>query len=612
VPMRLSGLGSGMDIDKMVSDIMRAERIPLDKMKQKKQSLSWKTELYREVNTKLTSFRTFLNGMRFSSNFVQFKASSSDETKVSVKANDGANAVAHKIEVERLATGAKVGSSNGISSIVGVDIPGNNSTQITAGVNDKINITVDGVTKTLVLGTGTYTNDQLKTALQAQIDSQLGGGKVNVSLDGSRVKLTPVGTAQLSISKVAGNAGIDALGLKDKQNGLDLKAELWTIADQFKIPLDQSDGDFKINGVTISYKHDDTLASIITKVNTSAAGVMMSYDSATDKITFTSKGVGSGAQINLENGSLGNFLDAIGVGGEVGKVVSGTDAKVKIDGEVTYRNSNSFTLDGATYTLRDVTTAPVNVTVSQDNDQLFNKIKEFVTQYNDVIDLVAKRSNEARFRSFDPLTDEQKSEMKDADIKLWEEKAKSGLLRNDDILESVSGALRGMLSSTVESIPTEFNALFKVGITTMPYNRNSPNDAGKLIIDETKLKKAIAEDPSGVASLFTNQPIEDTSISDEAERKADLLKRTGVAQAMYDKINSTISRIISKAGGASTSLENPSTDLGFQLNKLNRNIEDFNRKLDKKMDNYYRQFTAMDQAIAKGNAQMSWLSQQFR
>lgn len=612
MPMRISGLGSGMDIDKMVSDIMRAERVPLDKMKQKKQSLSWKTELYREVNTKLTSFRTFLNSMRFSSSFVQYKANSSDETKVSVKANDGANAVAHKIEVERLAAGAKVSSSNAISSIVGVDIPGNDNTQITSGVNDKINVTIDGVTKAVVLDAGTFTNSELKDELQTQIDNAFGAGKINVSLDGSRMKLTPVGTAQISVGKVAGNTGFDALGLTDKVTGLDLNAELWTIADQFKIPLDQSDGDFKINGVTISYMHNDTLASIINKVNASAAGVTMSYDSAADKITFTSKGVGSGAQINLENGSLGNFLDAIGVGGEAGKVISGSDAKVIVDGQVTYRNSNSFTLDGATYTLRDVTTSPVNVTVSQDNDQLFNKIKEFVTQYNDMIDLIAKRSNEARFRSFDPLTDEQKSEMKDADIKLWEEKAKSGLLRNDDILDSISSDLRGLLSSTVQSIPTAYNALFKVGITTMPYNRNSPNDAGKLMIDETKLKKAIAEDPAGVASLFTNQPVEDPSIPDEADRKADLLRRTGVAQAMYEKINSTISRIITKAGGSSTSLESPSTDLGLQLSKLNRNIEDFNNKLDKKMDNYYRQFTAMDQAIAKGNAQLSWLSQQFK
>ena len=51
--MRISGLATGMDIDSIVKDMVRAKRIPYDKMSQKKQTLEWKRDQYREMNTLL-------------------------------------------------------------------------------------------------------------------------------------------------------------------------------------------------------------------------------------------------------------------------------------------------------------------------------------------------------------------------------------------------------------------------------------------------------------------------------------------------------------------------------------------------------------------------------
>ena len=44
--MRISGLATGMDTDQMVKDLMKAERIPLDKLSQKKQTIEWQKESY--------------------------------------------------------------------------------------------------------------------------------------------------------------------------------------------------------------------------------------------------------------------------------------------------------------------------------------------------------------------------------------------------------------------------------------------------------------------------------------------------------------------------------------------------------------------------------------
>ena len=66
--MRISGLASGMDIDKLVSDLMKAERMPLDKLKQKKQILEWQRDDYRSMNTLLQDLDSYIFNNRFARN----------------------------------------------------------------------------------------------------------------------------------------------------------------------------------------------------------------------------------------------------------------------------------------------------------------------------------------------------------------------------------------------------------------------------------------------------------------------------------------------------------------------------------------------------------------
>lgn len=55
--MRISGLASGMDIDTLVQQMMKAKRVPLDKLNQQKQVLEWKRDNYRAINSQLVDFR---------------------------------------------------------------------------------------------------------------------------------------------------------------------------------------------------------------------------------------------------------------------------------------------------------------------------------------------------------------------------------------------------------------------------------------------------------------------------------------------------------------------------------------------------------------------------
>lgn len=58
--MRIGGLASGMDIDTLVEKLMQAERAPLDKLEQKKQTYEWQRDAYRDVNTKLQTLDTYI------------------------------------------------------------------------------------------------------------------------------------------------------------------------------------------------------------------------------------------------------------------------------------------------------------------------------------------------------------------------------------------------------------------------------------------------------------------------------------------------------------------------------------------------------------------------
>ncbi len=49
-----------------------------------------------------------------------------------------------------------------------------------------------------------------------------------------------------------------------------------------------------------------------------------------------------------------------------------------------------------------------------------------------------------------PLTDAQKEDMKEDEIKLWEEKARKGTLRNDSTLKSLLTKMRTSIYTSVE------------------------------------------------------------------------------------------------------------------------------------------------------------------
>jgi len=508
---------------------------------------------------------------------------------------------------------------------------------VTSGVtidssNKTFDVTIDGVTKSITLEEKAYSKNELLTAVQAQLNTAFGSNKAMVSVDEATGKLRFEGissTATLSAGREE-SGGLAALGFEtaNKSNKLDLTAKLSAAAGFFGIsPLTASDGDndgydveFTVNGKEFRFKSSvNSIGDVINAVNgDSEAGVTMTYDQLNDKFVVTSKTMGVTAGVKIEDvAGNGNLMASMGLSGVN---ANGTDASITYNdgtGDQTItRASNDFTINGIEISLKKEYSGsvgdPIDVKIEGDPTKVLDLVKGFINKYNELIDKINSELSEKTYKDFAPLTDEQKQAMTEKDIEQWEEKAKSGMLKNDSIISSFASKMRETLYKEVEGISTK---LYSIGISTGSWDQK-----GKLVINEDKLKAAIAESPENVVSLFTKESTikysPDMSAADRATRDSE----NGIANRMYDVMQDFIrttrnsdgqkGMLLERAGIAGDITENTST-LSKEISNKDTLIATLLDKLVDKENQYYAKFTAMETALSRMNSQMSWLTQQM-
>ncbi|OEC02886.1 hypothetical protein GY31_07545 [Lysinibacillus sphaericus] len=245
---------------------------------------------------------------------------------------------------------------------------------------------------------------------------------------------------------------------------------------------------------------------------------------------------------------------------------------------------------------------PVTMTSSTDVDDMMTKIKEFVTTYNGLVKDINDQTKEKRYRTYAPLTEEQRKEMSENEIKLWEEKAKSGLLRSDSVLRGGLSDIRGLVYEANPAVSNpNFNTLYKIGITSS----KSYNDGGTLEIDELKLRKAIEEDPDAVTALFTNKGDVKEKVTVNGQEVT--ANTQGFLLKLRDSLK-TFSNDIEKKAGLASSVDNSYT-IGKNLVDMEKRIDIWKTKLESIESRYWKQFSAMEKAINKANSQSGMFSQ---
>lgn len=365
--------------------------------------------------------------------------------------------------------------------------------------------------------------------------------------------------------------------------------------------------DLFINNTNISLSKDDTIADVVSKINSAKdVKVTASYDEVSGRFSITAKDYGTENNLKMTNSSgvvaESSLLNLFGLGSDVVPI----EAK-KASIEVTVANSGAATGDPTTFT-QDFTsennTVTVNgvkltllavsgaegaaeITTQTDTTKSFDTITNFVKEYNDLLSLLNTKVSEERYKDFTPLTDEQKKDMKESDIELWEAKAKSGMLKNDDILKSTLASMRSIISS-------QLKGLSEIGITTGQYYEN-----GKLIIDNDKLKQVLQENPQKAISIFQGST-----------------GSQGIFSKMAETVNTSLDKLVVKAGTSKyttdiTGAYKTESLMGKRLTDYNTRISNLQTRLTTMETNYYKQFTAMEQAMSKYNSQSSSIASYF-
>ncbi|SHI42664.1 flagellar hook-associated protein 2 [Clostridium cavendishii DSM 21758] len=259
----------------------------------------------------------------------------------------------------------------------------------------------------------------------------------------------------------------------------------------------------------------------------------------------------------------------------------------------TYKNysANIINIDGVEYTVNGESNGqPVTLNGKANTKNTIDNIKKFVVEYNDMIDKVSKKLTSKLNRKFKPLTDEQKKDMKDDDIKLWNEKVKEGQLRNDSILSSFREKCLDIFSTSENY---SLGSLKDIGISLNP---DYKNQKGQLVIDETKLSKALTENGDKVKTLLLDpntgafQKLKTTLYDTFMTSKAPILKKAGFEGTLYVADNDLSKKIKDKE------------DLIYNLEK----------DLSLREQSYYSKFALLEKAMSRMNSQQSWLAQSFK
>lgn len=523
--MRLSGLMSGMDTESIVQQLVEARSNKVTKVKNSQTKLGWKQEIWKGLNSKLKTLQSKLQDLRFSSGYAKKATKSSNDSAVSVLTGDGAVEGVQELEIHQMAktaymTGGKVSFKEGISG---------------AGVS----------TDTIMGNLMNFDGDETKSF------------KVTVG-SGDDAKVTGIDvTSSTTVSEVLSqlkNAG--------------LNANFDTTQKRFYISAKESGaaGNFEFTSAK----------KVLVGTGEEGEELKWEYEDAPDNGVLSALGLTVEKVVDGEN-------ETSGLGG-VATMIKGQDAKITLNG-VDYTNThNTFEVNGLTITAHSKTNGEkITLTTQRDTDGIYNMIKDFFKSYNEIINEMDKLYNGESAKGYEPLSDEEKSNMSESEIEKYEQKIKDSLLRRDSGLGTVSSAIKKVMMSGF-SVNGKTLYLANFGIETANYFNATDNERNAYHIcgdaddvdfsaKQDKLKSMIASDPDTVISFFSQ-----------------------LTQSLYTEMNNQSKAV---EGYRSFGSFYDDKKMKSDYDDFKSKIKDEEKKLADYEDKWYAKFAAMETAMAK-------------
>ena len=261
----------------------------------------------------------------------------------------------------------------------------------------------------------------------------------------------------------------------------------------------------------------------------------------------------------------GSAADELGLG-TGSEVKAGTDAKFTINGIEVTRSSNTISdvIEGVSISLKNTHAegATDTVTVGMDTKKTEDALRAFVDQYNSTMTFIE---------------DKMSAGTPDAP-------ATRGVLAGDGTLQRLHSSLRQMVTSSISNKDnTDISDISQLGVTTV-------DRFGKLIFDPSKLKDQLENNIGNVKNFFSSK------------------SASGDNVGFGHRLGNYVDSFISKTNGV---IKGKTDSFARSLKDIDRQIENFNRRIEKKEEYYIKMFSALDVAMMQAESQMEWLNGQI-
>lgn len=598
--IRISGLTSGLDTDSIVQELVSAYSTKKENIEKKQTKLSWTQDAWKEMNTKIYGFYSkSLTEFKFMTSFNGMKKTTlSDSSKATVTAGASVVNGTQSLKINKLAkaaylTGSKIKSNDKLKSSSKLSELGIADTELEFQVGDKkstISVNGDMTIKDLTKAlsdqgvTASFDETQQRFFINSQESGEEFDFKFNVKGEDQEVALRKLGmlSADYMVEKTAKKAADD--DIQALRKNATIKASAVQIA-----------------GITED--EFDALDETAQKEYLDAA-IVKAYD--TDNGITTGRDYTDKAYVEAR---LNNFREA--VTDQYIKDLKGTDkyeslkkeyavkqdasnAEIELNGAIFEGSSNTFTINGLTITAKEVSDSTLSLVTETDVDAVYDKIVDFISQYNEVINAMDSAYNADSSKGYEPLTDDEKESMSDKEVEKWEQKIKDSLLRRDESLEKIMSTMTNSMSKGYE-VNGKTYYLSNFGIKTLGYFNAPENQEYAYHIDGDSDDTATSGNDDKLMAMINSDP--DTVVSFMQQLTS------GLYTAIGDKMkSSTLS--------SSYKVYNDK-EMASEYSDYTDLIKKWEEKLQDKEDYYYNKFSAMETALSKLNSQTSSLSNLF-
>ncbi len=275
--------------------------------------------------------------------------------------------------------------------------------------------------------------------------------------------------------------------------------------------------------------------------------------------------------------------------------VDGQDALIEVNGASYVSTTNQLTVNGLTINaLAETGNEEITVTIANNTQGLYDKIKGILKDYNELINEMTKLYNAGTAKGYEPLTSEEKAALSDSEVEEWEKKIKDSLLRRDDTLGSL---LNGMSSAMLKSynINGKNYSLSSFGIHTLGILNSADNEQNAFHID--------GDTDDALTSGNTDKLM--AALNSDPDAVVEFMKQ--LTSGVYNTIN----KKMSSTTLSSFNVVYNDKEMAREYSDYTKTISKWEEKLQKIEDSYYRKFAAMESALATLQSQQSYLASLF-